>query len=75
MISPFFFSIFPCISLICVSNRELESGSVNAQLRKFCNSHFLVNELQPPVYSALRIWPLLLEEHRADELVDGLVIL
>ena len=78
MISPFFFSILPCISLMCSSNLDLPQA-LDQCLRQppsaALNSHLLVDKLQPAVHSALGIGPVLFEQHRADELVNGLAIL
>jgi hypothetical protein len=38
-------------------------------------SHFLLNKLEAPAHGAFRICLVLLQEHRADKLVDDFVIL
>ena len=50
-----------------MSLNVIKSGAVN--------SHLLGDEVQPTVDSALRLELVLLEKHRADELVDGLIVL
>lgn len=82
MISPLIFSIFSWISLIWPSCRPLRLNphhlsalGGNGQWNKWSDSHFLAYELQPSVHRAFGLDLVLLEEDRADQLVDGLLVL